>query len=452
MDNCNTWKSIPISGFEHYEINHNSDIRNINNKKSELNAQVFDGVYKTISLRNTDGSDKHFLVHRLMGITFIPNESQKLTIDHIDQNPINNHILNLRWATQKEQAGNKKIINNKNTGNRPVFRLNSDTLEIYGRFDTIVLAAKWVFDVGLSSGETFDTNKESSIATNIRRIARQYNDETKQFKPVNCKAFGFKWKYCDSDIEDYVDEYWVNIDPKIIRDEEGFKISTYGRIKNSTKKYKDIFSNKQGYLTVSICGLNYLVHRLVAKTFIPNDDPLKIIVNHKDCNKQNPHVSNLEWVTRVGNAQHALDNERLSRVQPIIHYDIDGRKIKEFKSYTKAAQELGLNRKLVSKCCRNKKHCIGFFRFQFRNKNIINLYSTEKYAEKNRIGIEDENNHNNGNTNIDEDIEDIDDIDDIDDNDEDDNNDNDEDNDEDNDDDDNDNKCINKNNIECDDE
>jgi hypothetical protein len=49
------------------------------------------------------------------------------------------------------------------------------------------------------------------------------------------------------------------------------------------------------------------VHRLVAKEFIPNDDPKKEI-NHKDGNPKNNHVSNLEWVTHSENLIHAHAN------------------------------------------------------------------------------------------------------------------------------------------------
>lgn len=52
--------------------------------------------------------------------------------------------------------------------------------------------------------------------------------------------------------------------------------------------------------------MNYYVHRLVAETFIPNPDNLPE-VNHIDGNRQNNHIENLEWVSRVGNVQHAIN-------------------------------------------------------------------------------------------------------------------------------------------------
>jgi len=66
--------------------------------------------------------------------------------------------------------------------------------------------------------------------------------------------------------------------------------------------------NSSGYLrvTLTIDGKHksYLIHRLVAKLFIPNPEN-KEYVNHKDGNKENNRADNLEWVTRSENERHA---------------------------------------------------------------------------------------------------------------------------------------------------
>lgn len=67
---------------------------------------------------------------------------------------------------------------------------------------------------------------------------------------------------------------------------------------------------QKNYSSVQLCGKSFKVHRLVASTFIPN--PLnKLEVNHIDNNPGNNNISNLEWVTRSENIQHAVRQNRM---------------------------------------------------------------------------------------------------------------------------------------------
>jgi len=103
-----------------------------------------------------------------------------------------------------------------------------------------------------------------------------------------------------------------------------YKINSEGVIRNKiTKAVKYLNTTKTGYSEVSAkcksLGINrnkvlYKVHRLVAKLFIPNPNNLPE-VNHKDGNKKNNCVSNLEWVSRLENMQHASKNNLLKSVE-----------------------------------------------------------------------------------------------------------------------------------------
>ena len=86
-------------------------------------------------------------------------------------------------------------------------------------------------------------------------------------------------------------------------------VTTWGRVYNTeTKQFLKPYSHYKGYLRVDLSNKDgkkhFKVHRLVAQAFIPNEEG-KPQVNHKDGNKHNNSITNLEWVTNRENCDHA---------------------------------------------------------------------------------------------------------------------------------------------------
>ena len=100
------WRDI--KGYEgHYQISNYGSVRSIKNGSCRtLSLKLNNKGYFCVSLCK-DGIVKNFKVHRLVGFAFIEGYSQtKNEIDHIDCNPKNNHVSNLRWVTHSENLSN----------------------------------------------------------------------------------------------------------------------------------------------------------------------------------------------------------------------------------------------------------------------------------------------------------------------------------------------------------
>ena len=114
---------------------------------------------------------------------------------------------------------------------------------------------------------------------------------------------------------------------------------------------------------------NKLVHRLVAETFIPNPNNYPC-VNHKDENKHNNEVENLEWCTykynrNYGNANKIYTEALGKRVKQI---DKNGNVIKIYPSIHTASREIGnKTASNISKCCLGKRNFVKGFRWEYES-------------------------------------------------------------------------------------
>lgn len=101
----------------------------------------------------------------------------------------------------------------------------------------------------------------------------------------------------------------MKLEMKLIDNQNGkYSIDNQGRVfSNIRNKYKKSSISKDGYEQVSLSNnKKYYIHRLVATAFIDNKEN-KETVNHKDGNKLNNNVSNLEWATKSENERHKYD-------------------------------------------------------------------------------------------------------------------------------------------------
>ena len=224
-------------------------------------------------------------------------------------------------------------------------------------------------------------------------IELEYSEENEDyFQYYGQGLFEYKFSNCLNFLNDGVeiidDEEW-----RTIFDFPNYEVSNKGNIRS--KEYNDslghLRSSKKLKKQVNNCGYEYVilsskeekhktltVHRIVAKTFIPNPEE-KEDVNHIDGNKLNNNVNNLEWTTTQENIikryEIGIDGNNYKRVS---QFDKDGNLVGSFSSSYEAERITGIKRTSIGACCRGERLTAGGYVWKFE---IEDPKKIEKWGE-----------------------------------------------------------------------
>lgn len=153
---------------------------------------------------------------------------------------------------------------------------------------------------------------------------------------------------------------------KDIPDYKGlYQISTLGRVKSlprngvgKTEKMLSIATNRYGYCKVVLhkngISKNYFVHRLVAMAFIDNNNPNMCCVNHKDENKSNNRLDNLEWCSVAYNNSYGSRTQKTRK--KVLQIDPKNNIVKVWDGIRVASRATGITSQQISQCCNGTKY------------------------------------------------------------------------------------------------
>lgn len=175
-------------------------------------------------------------------------------------------------------------------------------------------------------------------------------------------------------------EIWKNITGF----EDLYQVSNFGRVRRKkgyqAKKDRILkpIDNGNGYLGVALSKNSiykrYYIHRLVAKTFIGDSNKE---VNHKDGDKSNNKLSNLEWLSRSENQKHRYKvlkhkgantgktGSKNARSKPVIQLGLNGYPIKRFESVMQAFRVTGVCESNIRGVIYGRQNMAGGYKWKY---------------------------------------------------------------------------------------
>jgi hypothetical protein len=292
-------------------------------------------------------------IHRLVASLFVnnPDPINLTMVNHKDHNKFNNSYENLEWVNN--QVNSNHAITRQSY--KPTRVRHVQQIDLNGR-------------IVATFGSITDASKHTGISQwKIGNCCRGRFD--KSYDP---KGVQYIWKYIEE-----TEIHQIPENAKPIPNYNNYLVTPDGKIYSFAKRgYLSQVQDCSGYMTVLLHatnkgGIRFLVHRLVASTYLPNDETREF-VNHLDNDRRNNHVNNLQYVTKQENTKHSFETGNCVKFKKSVKMMdlITENVLRIFDSLSEASRQTGIDRSSIGACCNKRYKSAGGYLWQFEGDTV----------------------------------------------------------------------------------
>ena len=350
----NTWQALSHSCFSSTVLQKEKTEKcwqiSSHGRCRSLYGTVSTGYLRPCGYHKVNIQGQQFYVHRLVAVAFLGSpDPLAWQVHHKDGDKSNNHVDNLEYVTPAQNISLSYASPARGSAGRG-----------------LSMPVMWRA-VGSESWQTSPSMVEAARHTGVSQPSvRKSCDE-------NIPVRGFEFCLAKLAEQEPVEgEVWRQmLDPRTGTAVPGTMVSSFGRLHFANGRISTGHQVKNGYHTAKVSSRLELLHRLVAFAFLgPPPTQQHIYVNHKDYDKSNNAVDNLDYVTASENAIHSHANAArrrpTSNVKPVeSRPNIGSGEWTWHSSMVNAARMCGVSDTLVRfHACNSRSHA-GKFEFRF---------------------------------------------------------------------------------------
>jgi len=386
--NTEIFKEFPIEQYkDRYKVSNLGKIWS-NNKKGYLKSSFTNKNEIIFVNKNGSKNTEQFRVDMIIATSFL-GKSEGLYLEHIDDDRKNNKVTNLRWINIEEYLKNKYGCDWRKIKERDNYYISTSGI-VWSSYSKELIKQQII-----SGYYSVNIGYPEQLFKHVHRLVGIAFIENENNYPVINHKDGNKFNNNLSNLEwvTYLENniHAINvlkskpiknhINPKTdipngkeIDSLPNYLITKEGQVYSKiSKRFLKNQINDNGYYRVYISNNYFYIHKLVALAYLPIPNKYQNQVNHKNLNRLDNRVENLEWMSSSENIKHSLENnpdqyKHLQKKVVCLNKDTN-EIIKIYDGIKEASRKTGVNSGSIVKVCKGIRITAGYYKWKYYEEN-----------------------------------------------------------------------------------